>query len=351
MGAMRSRLELLLGAMLLGGACAPSPSGEPQASKSKSESSALEGPNPQPGQEPDQEARSTSDLRLRWSLEAGDRWTEQASETMYMLEHPTQEVDEHRAAVTTTRVERFEVLDATPTLARLSMTPTALEVSIDDGAESVRVDERSAPEALIKGLAAQKLAYVGIPLVVSVTPRGEAEQVHDAEAYTTAVRARFEELAKMQAPTERQDARAALDAELANLVTRLSGQGMRPPLPAEPLHEGTTWTQQLRAPSLFEATVVYDYTYEVDRLTDTKAIVKLRAEGRIEPTPAMEEYIASATLKVRGDFEMDRRRGLLLEHEETLEMSVEIRPHPMLGKGGTLATRLERTRVRQGEPL
>jgi len=57
---------------------------------------------------------------------------------------------------------------------------------------------------------------------------------------------------------------------------------------------------------------------------------------------------AGRLFEIRGTLRIDPRRGVLLEHEEELRMRVELRPHPALGEGGTMASRLERTRVRVG---
>ncbi|MCB9714427.1 MAG: hypothetical protein H6712_11245 [Myxococcales bacterium] len=330
---LRSRLGSWLGVLLLSTACS---SGEPPAQEPAAatpERSAPAGPH-------------DAGLRLQWSFGTGEQWQEQVRERMFLLRHPKQSVDPEQPVMLTEIVERFEVLEATDTRARLSRTPVSMKVTIHEGGREESFDQGTAAAELRDGLAAQKLAHLDVPLVASITSRGAVEQVHDAEAYVAAVRTRFEALAGAQPPQQQEDARAALEIELRSLAVRVSEQGLRPPLPSEPVVEGTSWTQRMRVPSLFQATVRYEIQYEVSSVTPTMVVVALRGEGTLEPTPAMATVIGESELGLHGHLWIDPQRGVLLEHEEIMEMSVEFRPHPLVGEGGTMASRLERRRTR-----
>lgn len=294
---------------------------------------------------------SPSELRLRWSFEAGQTWEERVHERMFMLEHPKQPVDPKEPVLVTETIERFEVLEAGAKRARLSKTPISVQVTVREAGQESTFDHQTPPAELRDGLAAQKLAYLEIPLVASVTPRGAVAQVFEAEAHASAVRTRLERLIGTQSKAEQEDARAAVELDLRHLAVRLTEQGLRPPLPADPVVVGTTWTQRLRMPSLFQATVAYEFTYEVSSVNPTMVVVKLQGEGTLEPTPVMKEIFGEADLSVHGHVWIDPSRGVLLEHEEIMEMSVELLPHPELGEGGTMATRLERRRARVDQTL
>ncbi|MCA9690463.1 MAG: hypothetical protein R3A51_13610 [Nannocystaceae bacterium] len=283
--------------------------------------------------------------KLRWRLEPGDAWQEEVIERTFVLEHPKIAGDADAPMSTATRIERFEVLEGAREGARLEVTPVEIKVSIGTGDDARTFDASTPADGLVLA-AAERLAYLGVPIRAEVTPLGAATLLDDDGAAAASVRARLEGLIVGLTPTEQDDARAALRHELDALAERLREQGSRPVLPEEPVGEGSRWRRTMRLPSLFGGTIRYDLEYAWQARRGDVIELRMTGAGALEPSAALARFIEEASTSVSGVLTLDAGRGALLEHHETMALRVKLRPDSATGPGGVMAGRLERSRRR-----
>ncbi|MEM7155218.1 MAG: DUF6263 family protein [Myxococcota bacterium] len=327
-------------ALLLVMACAPNQSGTSRETPSENPSgTVVASAEPTPEPEP---ART-----LRWRLEPGDRWEEDVTEHMFILEHPKGTSDPTQPSVITTKTERFEVVDVAAEQIRLKTTVVHYQYEVRREGGHVVFRSGQAPTAPLTPDAAREMSFIDVPLEMTMTPLGTVERVHDTEARHAEVLARFETLAPTMSTEDLQRARDQLASDLELQAPRLVARGIRPLLPDEPATTGSRWIHSHEFPSLFDSTVRYEVTYEVKSSEDGELQAAFSGEGVMVPTLMMKTIMADSDLRLDGTMRIDVRRGILLEHRETNSMRVELRDNPITGDGGVIASRFERMRVRR----
>ncbi len=353
---MRVSLGLRVGgslALLLAMACTrsdgPVPEQAPPAPPSEEPTPAAAPPSSAPAPEPLPDLSGPS-IRLRWQLDAGDSWEEEMSDRMFVLEHPKDAFDPTVPISTTTQTERFEVVEASANNGvRLRTTIEDLQLEIRAGGKESVYRSSDPPSASMDRLAAQRLAFVGVPLEVTLSALGSVERVHGIHVREAEVLGHFDALAASLSEDDRGFERSQLTKEFAQLESTLRERGVRPPLPEQEIRKGSRWTHTMTLPSLMNSTVGYGLTYTIESIDDDEVSIEVKGTGALAPSPMMATILESSEFRIEGTVRIDARRGVLLEEEETLQMTVVLRDNPMIGQGGTMASRIERRRVRRDE--